>query len=137
MEADGGHGELLQLARLQANANSKQADFESRKRARLTEDFNSDQGGVGARGVGVGRGPGFTAFCGLQQRPGRGFEGPGLGRGGGGKGPGGGGGCWGAGERGADRGRGLEPRGRGRGQGIKGREVRAGSRGRGAGAGVA
>ncbi|GIL76977.1 hypothetical protein Vretimale_8576 [Volvox reticuliferus] len=43
MDADGGDpGQLMSLARLQASAANKQADFESRKRARLTEEFKSD-----------------------------------------------------------------------------------------------
>ncbi|GLI65220.1 hypothetical protein VaNZ11_008701 [Volvox africanus] len=43
MDADGGDpGQLMALARLQASAANKQADFESRKRARLTEEFKSD-----------------------------------------------------------------------------------------------
>lgn len=93
MEADGGHGELLQLARLQANANSKQADFESRKRARLTEDFNSDQGGAGVGESGAG-GAG-RGLQGLGQSPGagcrrRGERGPGPGTWTSGGGPGGG-----------------------------------------------
>ncbi|GLC37214.1 hypothetical protein PLESTB_000992100 [Pleodorina starrii] len=44
MDADGGNpAQLLSLARLQASVANKQADFESRKRARLTQEFNSDQ----------------------------------------------------------------------------------------------
>ncbi|GFR43831.1 hypothetical protein Agub_g4952, partial [Astrephomene gubernaculifera] len=43
VEGGGDPGSLLALARLQAAAAGKQADFESRKRARLTEEFNSDQ----------------------------------------------------------------------------------------------
>lgn len=55
MDADGGdEGQLLTLARLQASAANKQADFESRKRARLTEEFNSDQGKVSLEHSGKG-----------------------------------------------------------------------------------
>lgn len=36
--------ELAQLVALQAKASKKEADFETRKRARLTEEFNSDKG---------------------------------------------------------------------------------------------
>ncbi|KXZ51328.1 hypothetical protein GPECTOR_13g815 [Gonium pectorale] len=42
MDADGEPGQLLALAKLQASAANKQADFETRKRARLTTEFNSD-----------------------------------------------------------------------------------------------
>jgi nuclear GTP-binding protein len=45
-DATGGDtAQLLALARLQASAASKQEDFETRKRARLTTEFNSDAGG--------------------------------------------------------------------------------------------
>lgn len=46
--------ELMQLAALQAKASKKEAEFETRKRARLTEEFNSDKGQLHAR---MGLGP--------------------------------------------------------------------------------
>ncbi|KAG2489950.1 hypothetical protein HYH03_011581 [Edaphochlamys debaryana] len=42
MDADGEPGQLMALAKLQAQAAGKLADFDSRKRARLTEEFTSD-----------------------------------------------------------------------------------------------
>lgn len=36
--------DLMQMARLQNSASLKLADFDTKKRARLTEDFTSDKG---------------------------------------------------------------------------------------------
>lgn len=37
--------DLMQMAKLQNSASLKLADFDTKKRARLTEDFTSDKGG--------------------------------------------------------------------------------------------
>ncbi len=45
------NGELVELTKLQASALSKEADFETRKRARLVEDFQSDKGEDSSEGM--------------------------------------------------------------------------------------
>lgn len=49
MEGSDDEEQGQELLALQAAADDKQADFETRKRARLTDEFNSDKGGCGGK----------------------------------------------------------------------------------------